>query len=75
MLVRRFLWGLLAAVVINLALIMIPIVRATAQARVGGGAYWLTFSPLKLMASTLVLAIVLVVVTLVLEWLYRWTFR
>jgi len=59
----------LAAVVINLALIMIPLARAVVRARVGG-AHWLSFSPLNVLVSTFAIAVVLVLVSLLFEWLY-----
>jgi hypothetical protein len=73
-LIRRFLWSLLAAIVINLAVMMVPVLRAAAKARVGG-AHWVTFSPLRVLISILVIAVVLFLVSLLFEWLYRWTFR
>ena len=75
MLVRRFFWSLLAAAIINLALLMISLARAVARARGDPGAYWLTFSPLKVLVSTIVIAVVLVLVSVLIEWLYSWTFR
>ena len=72
--VRRFLWSLLAALVVEVVLIIAQIVRAGARAR-GGGAYWLSFSPLKVLVSIIIIAVVLVVVSLLFEWLYSWTSR